>query len=79
MYYGYTDSLYFETNYCDALDKANLVGKDLCQVKNDYKTGDIFYGLLLAPKIKYFSTIIEFGTIAGQKNHSKDSMIVNDY
>ena len=26
------------------------MGKNLCQCKNDYKTGGIFYGLFLAPK-----------------------------
>ena len=29
--------------------------------KNDYGTGGVFYGLFLAPKIKYVSTINEFG------------------
>ena len=45
------------------LDKANLVGKNLCQGKNDYKTGGMFYGLFLAPKIKYCLTINELGVI----------------
>ena len=45
------------------LDKANLVGKKLCQGKNDYKTGEIFYGLFLAPKIKYVLTIDDYGII----------------
>ena len=45
------------------LDKANLVGKKLCQGKNDYETGGVFYGLFLAPKIKYCLTINEFGVI----------------
>ena len=61
IYYGDTDSLYIEKKYCDVLDKANLVGKNLCQGKNDYKTGGIFYGLFLAPKIKYVLTIDDFG------------------
>ena len=52
IYYTDTDSLYIEKNYWDVLDKANLVGDELCQGKNDYKTGGIFYGLYLAPKIK---------------------------
>ena len=43
------------------LDKANLVGKNLCQGKNDYKTGGILYGLFLAPKIKYCITINDLG------------------
>ena len=63
IYYGDTDSLYIEKNYWDVLDKANLVGKNLCQGKNDYKTGGMFYGLFLAPKIKYCLTINELGVI----------------
>ena len=45
------------------LDEANLFGKNLCQGKNDYKTGGKSYGLILAPKIKYVLTIDEFGFI----------------
>ena len=52
IYYGDTDSLYIEKKYWDVLDKANLVGEDLCQGKTDYKTGGIFYGLFSAPKNK---------------------------
>ena len=63
IYYGDTDSLYIEKKYWDVLDKANFVGKNLCQGKNDYKTGGIFYGLFLAPKIKYVLTIDELGII----------------
>ena len=55
------DSLYIEKKYWNVLDKANLVGENLCQVKNEYKTGSIFYGLFLAPKIKYCSTIDDYG------------------
>ena len=47
IYYGDTDSLYIEKNW-DVLDKANLVGDNLCQGKIDYKAGGIFYGLYLA-------------------------------
>ena len=36
MYYGDTDSLCIEKKYWDVLDKANLVGEDLCQGKKDY-------------------------------------------
>ena len=43
------------------LDKAKLVGKNLCHVKNDYKTGGTFYGLFLAPKLKYVLTTNEIG------------------
>ena len=63
IYYGDTDSLYIEKKYWDVLDKANLVGKNLCQGKNVYKTGGIFYGLFLAPKIKYCLTINQLGVI----------------
>ena len=51
VYYTDTDSLYIKRKYWHVLDKAKLVGRVLCQGKNDY--GDdrfIFYGLLLAPK-----------------------------
>ena len=63
IYYTDTDSLDIEKKFWDVLDKANLVGKNLCQGKNDYKTGGIFYGLFLAPKIKYVLTIDDFGII----------------
>ena len=53
IYYGVTDSLYIEKKYWHRLDRAKLVGKKLCLGKTDYKTGGIFYGLFLAPKIKY--------------------------
>ena len=67
VYYTDTDSLYIEKKYWDLLDKANLVGDDLCQGKNDYKSGGIFYGLYLAPKIKYCLTIDEYGIIKEHK------------
>ena len=67
VYYTGTDSLYIEKKYWDVLDKANLVGDNLCQGKNDYKTGGVFYGLYLAPKIKYCLTIDEFGIIKEHK------------
>ena len=52
VYYTDTDSLYIEKKYWDVLVKANLVGEDLCQGKNDYETGGIFYALYLAAKKK---------------------------
>ena len=45
------------------MDKANLFGDGLCQSKNDYKTGGIFYSLFLAPKRKYCLTIDDYGII----------------
>ena len=49
------------------LDKANLVGKNLRQGKNEYESGDIFYGLFLAPDVKYCLTINEFGSVEEHK------------
>ena len=63
IYYGVTNSLFIEKKHWDALDKAKLVGKKLFQGKNDYKTGGIFYGLFLAPKIKNVLTIDDYGII----------------
>ena len=60
IFYTDSDSLYVEKRYWDVLDKAKLVGKNLCQGKNDYKTGGIFYGSFLGAKIKYCLTIDEF-------------------
>ena len=36
-------------------------------MKNDYKDGSIFYGLFLAPKIKYCLTINKYGVIDEHK------------
>ena len=66
IYYEDTDSLYIEKKYWDVLDKANLVGKNKCQGRNDYKTEGIFYGLSIAPK-KHGLTINEFGIVQEQK------------
>ena len=67
IYYTDTDSLYIERKYWDVLDTAKLIGDDLCQGKNDNKSGGIFYGLFLAPKIKYCLTIDEYGIISEYK------------
>ena len=56
-----------EKEYWDVIDKTNLVCKEVCQGTNDYKTGGIFYGLFLAPKIKYCLTIKEFGIFQENK------------
>ena len=63
VYYTDTDSLYIENKHWNKLDEAGLVGKNLLQGKNDYKDGGIFYGLFLAPKIKYCLTINKYGVI----------------
>ena len=76
VYYTDTDSLYIEKKHWDKLDKAGLVGKGLLQGKSDYKDGCIFYGLFLAPKIKYclptnkYGVIDEHKTFKGFKNIS---------
>ena len=63
VYYTDTDSLYIENKLWDKLNKAGLVGKNLLQGKNDYKDGGIFYGLFLAPKIKFCLTKNKYGVI----------------
>ena len=67
VYYTDTDSLYIENKHWDKLEKAGLVGNGLLQGKNDYKDGGIFYGLFLAPKIKYCLTINKYGVIDEHK------------
>ena len=50
------------------LNKAKPIGSALCHGKNDY--GDdkfIFYGLFLAAKIKFVSTIDKYGIIHAHK------------
>ena len=43
------------------------MGKNLQQGKNDCTDGGLFYGLFLAPKIKYCLTINEYDVIDEQK------------
>ena len=59
--------MYIEKKFWDVLDKTNLVGEGFCQGKNDYKTGGIFCGLFLAPKIKFCLTIVDYGIIQEHK------------
>ena len=42
IYYEDTDSMYIENKHWDKLDEAGLVGKNLLQLKDDYKDGGIF-------------------------------------
>ena len=67
VFYQDTDSLYIEKKHWDILNEAGFVGSNLCQGKNDYGDGGIFFGLFLAPKIKYCLTINEFGVIEEHK------------
>ena len=67
VYYTDCDNLYNENRHWEKLDQAGLVGKNLLQGKNDYKDGGIFYGLFLAPKIKYCLIINKYGVISEKK------------
>ena len=67
VYYTDTDSLYIENKHWDKLESVGLVGKNLLQGKNDYKVGGIFYGLFLAPKIKYCLIINKYGITSEKK------------
>ena len=67
VYYTDTDAIYIESKHWEKLEKAGLVGKNLLQGKNDYKDGGIFYGLFLAPKMKYCLTINKYGIIDEHK------------
>ena len=71
LYYEDTDSMYIENKHWDKLDKAGLVGKNLLQGKNDYKDGEIWFGLILAPKIKRSKVLLMFQTIQIEKNTLK--------
>ena len=42
IYYTDTDSFYIEKKFWDVLDKAGLLGDNLCQGENDYKSGGFF-------------------------------------
>ena len=78
VYYTDTDSLYIENKHWDKLDKAGLVGKNMLQGKNDYKDGGIFYGLFLAPKIKYCLTINKYGVIDEHKTFKGFTNVSNN-
>ena len=67
VYYTDTDSLYTENKHWDKLEKVGLDGKNLLQGKNDYTDGGIFYGLFLAPKVKYCLTINKYDVIDEHK------------
>ena len=55
IYFTDTDSLYIEKKYCDVLDEVKLVAEELYLGKNDYKSGGIFYSLVLALKKMLFN------------------------
>ena len=78
VYYTGTDSLYIQNKRWDKLDKAGLVGKNLLQGKQDYIEGGIFYGLFLAPKIKYCLTINTYGVIDEQQTFKGFTNVCNN-
>ena len=67
IYITQISTLYFENKFWDVLDKAKLVGEELCQGKNDFKVAVYNYGLFLAPKIKYCLSIDKHGIIQEHK------------
>ena len=68
VYYTDTESLYIENKRWDKLQNSGLVGKNLLQGKIDYgPDSGIFYGLFLAPKIKYCLIISNYGLIDEKK------------
>ena len=77
LYYEDTDSMFIENKRWPKLDEAELVGKNRLQDKNDYKDGGIWYGLFLAPKIKYCLTINKFDILEEHKTF-KSFTIVSD-
>ena len=61
--YTHTDSLHIEKEHWDVLNRAGLVGDNICQGESDYKETGIIYGLFFAPKVKYCSTTDEQSNI----------------
>ena len=67
--YSETDLNYIGKKYLHVLGKAKLVEEELCQGKKNYKKCCMFYGLFLAPKIKYCLTIDKHCIIQEQKKY----------
>ena len=49
------------------MDKARLVGSNLCQGKNEFTSGGVLKGLFLAPKMKYCLTVDKSSVIEEHK------------
>ena len=47
--------------------KVKLVGEELCRGKENYKSGDAFSSLVLAPTTKYCLPIDEYGILQENK------------
>ena len=63
-YYGDTGSLYIHNDDYEIIKRIGLIQKGLYQSKNDFGNGRTFYGLFLAPKIKYCIVIDENGVLS---------------
>ena len=53
--------MYIEKKHWDVSDKAGLLGDNSPQSKNEYKSGNVFYGFFLAPKLTVCLSINELG------------------
>ena len=72
-------------NIGQTLQRKGFVGKELGKSKNDYGRGGIFFGLFLAPKIKYCLVIDEIGinsekrTFKGYNETKIESYLVKNF
>ena len=79
IYYGDTDSVYIHKNDHNILDENGLIGKNLCQSKNDYgDNAGIIYGLFLAPKVKYCIVNDENGVLSQKTTFKGFNQNIND-
>lgn len=82
IYYTDTDSIYISNELFSKLEEAGYVGGNLGQGKNDYGIGGIFYGLFIAPKVKYCLIIDKYGRLSEKKTfkgYNNDKVKVDDY
>ena len=68
--------MYIANKYWEKPDKAVLVGKNQLPGKNNYKEGTFWYGLFLAPKIRYCLTMNKFGVFDEHKTLTDLQMLV---
>ena len=67
IYNGDTDSGFIHKKRWSTLVEKGFVGKSLGLGKNDYGNSGIFYAWFLAPKIKYYLVIDDFGIISAKR------------
>ena len=79
VYYGDTDSVYIENRHWDNLDKAGLVCKTLLEGKNDYKEGGIWFAFFLAPKIKYYLSVNQYGVTDEHKTFKRFTNVSDNF